>query len=262
MVSIMSKPVVIVTGGTGGLGMALAKEYIREGYHVVITSRDHMKLKRIQREWNRPPVLHIYKLDLSDNEAVRAFSAWVKIRFGRCDILINNAGSALFKPFLDHSLEEIHQTIESNLLGTLYMTRAFLPMMLTQSEARIVNIASLAGRVASAKTAVYAATKAAVIRFSESLRHELAATRISVTCALPGPIDTPFLMYADNTGTYKEKVSGYLLSPERTAKAIIKATKQKRFEVALPKRLHLLSLIYPLLPDFIMRRVAPLLNRK
>ncbi|OAJ74959.1 oxidoreductase [Brevibacillus sp. SKDU10] len=258
----MSKPVVIVTGGTGGLGMALAKEYIREGYHVVITSRDHTKLKRVQREWNRPPMLHIYKLDLSDNEAVRAFSAWVKIRFDRCDILINNAGSALFKPFLDHSLEEIHQTIESNLLGTLYMTRAFLPMMLTQSEARIVNIASLAGRVASAKTAVYAATKAAVIRFSESLRHELAATHISVTCALPGPIDTPFLMYADNTGTYKQKVSGFLLSPEKTAKAIMKATKQKRFEVALPKRLHLLSLIYPLLPDFIMKRVAPLLNRK
>ncbi|WP_232700120.1 SDR family NAD(P)-dependent oxidoreductase [Brevibacillus daliensis] len=258
----MWKQVVIITGGTGGLGKELAKIYLRQGYQVILTGRDSMKLKRIQIDWNRHESLAVYQLDLAENEAVRAFAAWVKVKYGRCDILYNNAGSAIFKPFLEHDLTEIHQTIESNLLGTLYMSRAFLPMMMEQREARLVNIASLAGRVATSKTAVYAATKAAVIRFSEALRHEVSHTSVSVTCALPGPIDTMFLDYADNTGMYRQKVKQYLLSPEKTAKIISKAVEKKRFEVALPKRLHLMSLLYPLLPAFFLKRIAPLLNRK
>ncbi|MCK9907038.1 SDR family NAD(P)-dependent oxidoreductase, partial [Frankia sp. Cpl3] len=85
------------------------------------------------------------------------------------------------------------------------MTRAFLPMMLSAKKGHLVNIASLAGQVATSKAAVYAASKAAVIRFSEGLRHELAGSGVSVTCVLPGPIDTAFLDTADSTGQYREK---------------------------------------------------------
>jgi short-subunit dehydrogenase len=160
------------------------------------------------------------------------------------------------------SLHEVEQTLAANINGLLYVTRAFLPMMLSAGRGHIVNIASLAGRVATAKAAVYAASKAAVIRFSEALRHELADRGIEVTCVLPGPIDTPFLDAADHTGLYREKVRRYLLTPEKAAAAIVRSVEAKKPEVALPSRLHIMSLLYSLLPQSVKRLIAPLLNRK
>ncbi|MCK9909784.1 SDR family NAD(P)-dependent oxidoreductase, partial [Microbacteriaceae bacterium K1510] len=187
---------------------------------------------------------HIYKLDVTQNDAVRAFCAWVQIRFGRCDLLYNNAGTAVFKPFVEMSLKEIAENLRPNLDGTLLMTRAFLPMMLSAKKGHLVNIASLAGQVATSKAAVYAASKAAVIRFSEGLRHELAGSGVSVTCVLPGPIDTAFLDTADSTGQYREKVRKFLLTPVEAARIIERGVERKKPELALPFRLKLLSTLY------------------
>jgi short-subunit dehydrogenase len=257
-----SGPVVVITGGTGGLGQALAAHYLRSEAQVVVTGRSEAKLKAMKKSCGSPKHLHIYKLDVTDNEAVRAFCAWVQIRFGRCDLLYNNAGAAVFKPFSEMNLQEVEQTLGANINGLLFVTRAFLPMMLSAGGGHIVNIASLAGRVATAKAAVYAASKAAVIRFSEALRHELADRGIHVTCVLPGPMDTPFLDAADHTGLYREKVRHYLLSPEKAATIIVRSVNAKKPEVALPYRLHVMSLLYSLLPNSAKRLFAPLLNRK
>ncbi len=257
-----SPRVVIITGGSGGLGQALSKLHLDLHDIVVITGRNLTKLEEAKVNLGSPANLYTYALKVDDNEAVRAFCAWIKIRFERCDILYNNAGSAVFKPFLEMSVDEINETLAVNLDGVIYMTRAFLPMMLDRRSGHIVNIASLAGRVASAKASVYAASKAAVIRFSESLRQEIAGSGISVTCVLPGPIDTPFLESADITGTYRKKVSRFLLSPEKTADIILHAVKSGKAEVALPFRLHLLSIMYQLLPASIKRWISPLINRK
>jgi short-subunit dehydrogenase len=257
-----SGPVVVISGGTGGLGQALAVHYLNAGAEVVVTGRSEAKLKAMQAACGSPQNLHTYKLDIANNEEVRAFSAWVQIRLGRCDLLYNNAGTAVFKPFAEMSLQEVEQTLAANVNGLLYMTRAFLPMMLKSGKGHIVNIASLAGRVATAKAAVYAASKAAVIRFSEGLRQELADSGIHVTCVLPGPIDTPFLDAADQTGLYRHKVRRYLLTPEKAAGIIVRAVEAKKPETALPLRLHFMSLLYSLLPSGARRLLAPLLNRK
>jgi short-subunit dehydrogenase len=253
---------VIITGGTGGLGVALAKQYLAAGNDVVITGRDESKLRAVKAELDMHKQLHIYKLDVTDNEAVRAFAAWIKIRFNRCDILVNNAGTAVFKPFAEHSPEEMREIFRVNVDAPFYMTRAFLPMMQAAKRGHIVNIASLAGRVATAKASVYAASKAAVIRFSEGLRHELTGSGVYVTCVMPGPIDTPFLHRADTTGQYREKVRRFLLSPEKTAHAIVRAVDAKRAEVSMPFLLSATSSIFFLLPSRLKRWLSPVINRK
>jgi short-subunit dehydrogenase len=254
--------VTVITGATGGLGQALARCHLQEGDQVVITGRSEAKLKELQAELGHPSRLHPYLLDVTDNEAVRACAAWVQIRFGRCDVLYNNAGTAVFKPLLDMRLDELETTLATNISGLMYTTRAFLPMMLSARSGHIVNIASLAGRVATAKASVYAASKAAVIRFSEGLRHELTGTGVHVTCVMPGPIDTPFLDRADSSGEYRKKVGRFLLTPERTAAVIVKAVKARQPEVSLPLRLHYLSSLYSVLPHGVKRLIAPWINRK
>ncbi len=254
--------IIIITGGTGGLGLALATIHLQKGDAVILTSRHEIRLAEAKIRLGNSPTLHTYAVDVSDNDAVRQFAAWVQIRFGRCDFLYNNAGTASFTPFLEMSIEEIRQTIDANIMGVLYMTRAFLPMIIAAKSGRIVQIASLAGHVATAKAAVYAASKAAVIRFSEGLRHELAGSGVHVTCAMPGPIDTPFLDRADATGQYRNNVRSYLLTAEEAARSIVLAAEKKRAEVALPTRLHLLSKAYYVLPAAWKQVFAPLLNRK
>ncbi|MFM1654413.1 SDR family NAD(P)-dependent oxidoreductase [Brevibacillus sp. B_LB10_24] len=254
--------IVVITGGSGGLGLALARLHLKDGDHVVITGRDPDKLLAAGQALNCPSHLDTYPLQIDDNGAVRRFAAWVQIRFGGCDILYNNAGSTVFKPFLEMSLEEINETIRGNVDGLIYMTRAFLPMMVAKGRGRLVNVASLAGSVATAKASVYAASKAAVIRFSEGLRHELSGTGVSVTCVMPGPIDTPFLDAADPSGGYRSRVRRYLLSPERTALLIKRAAKAKKPEIAMPFRLYVMSVAYQLMPAGVRRLFAPLLNRK
>ncbi|MGD8192254.1 SDR family NAD(P)-dependent oxidoreductase [Brevibacillus ginsengisoli] len=254
--------IIIITGGSGGLGFALAKLYLASGDTVIITGRNEEKLKAVQQKLGAPSHLHTYVLDVSDNEQVRRFAAWVRVHFERCDLLYNNAGSAVFKPFMEMSVDEIKETLTANLDGVIYMTRAFLPMMIEANRGQIVNIASLAGQVASAKASVYAASKAAVIRFSEGLRNELYQTGVQITCVLPGPIDTTFLDLADTTGTYRSKVGRFLLKPDNAARIIRRAVETKKDEIALPGRLHLLSIIHQLLPASIKRLLAPLINRK
>jgi len=253
--------VIIITGGTGGLGQALAAQHLRDGDEVVITGRSRERLEAVKAVMNHP-CLHLYLVDVTRNEEVKAFAAWVQVRFGRCDMLYNNAGSAVFKPFLEMRPEEITGVLRTNLDGVLFVTRAFLPMMLTRRHGRIVQIASLAGQTATAKAAVYAASKAAIIRFSEGLRQELAGSGVTITCAMPGPIDTPFLQTADPSGQYREKVRAHLLAPEQAARLIRGAAENGVAEIGLPVHLHLLAKAYQLLPARIQSWFAPLLNRK
>ncbi|MED4572088.1 SDR family NAD(P)-dependent oxidoreductase [Brevibacillus agri] len=259
----MSSPrVVVITGASGGLGQALTRLHLEKGDLVIAATRkpvNHESLTTPVPDSNR---FFSYTVNVGNNEDVRRFAAWVHVRFGRCDILYNNAGIAVFEPLIGMDIDELEETLRTNIAGVMYTTRAFLPLMLDCGSGHIVNVASLAGQVATAKASVYAASKAAVIRFSEGLQHELAGSGVRVTCAMPGPIDTPFLEKADRTGAYRSKVARYLLSADETARHIYKAVQANRSEVAVPYRLKMLSVLYALLPQRIKQLVAPLLNRK
>lgn len=254
--------IVVITGASSGLGRALTRLHLDRGDIVIATGRKASGLQALTLEHQQNERLHTQLFDVADNEAARQLAAWVQVRFGRCDLLYNNAGSAVFSALADMRLEELEEMLQTNIAGVMYTSRAFLPMMQQAKSGHIVNIASLAGQVATSKAAVYAASKAAVIRFSEGLRHEVAEYGIHITCAMPGPIDTPFLDRADRTGSYRSKVSGYLLTVEQTAAQILRAVERKRPEVAMPVRLYYLSLLYAFLPHSVKRLVAPLLNRK
>ena len=259
----MTSPrIVVITGATSGLGRALAQLHLAKGDVVIAASRSAAGLDERTAMTGQQTNMHPYSLDVGDPDAVVHFAAWVQERFGRCDFLYNNAGTAVFKPLVQMETAELDSTLQTNIAGVIHTTRAFLPMMLAARCGRIINIASLAGRVATAKASVYAASKAAVLRFSEGLRQELAGTGIFVTCALPGPIDTPFLDRADQTGEYRNKVQNHLLTPEQTAEKICRAAEKKRPEVALPKTLAILSVLYTLFPHRLKQLISPLINRK
>lgn len=259
----MTSPrIVVITGASGGLGRVLTQLHLAKGDVVIAASRRTASLEGTDQKPAIRANLHRYPLDVTDPDAVRHFANWVAEQFGRCDLLYNNAGTAFFKPLVEMESDELEATLQTNIAGLIHTTRAFLPMMIAARSGHIVNIASLAGQVATAKAAVYAASKAAVIRFSEGLRHELAGTGIDVTCAMPGPIDTPFLDRADQTGEYRKKVKRYLLTPEQTAVQICKAVEKQQPEVALPKSLACLSLLYTLLPHRLRQFISPLINRK
>jgi len=257
----MTSPrIVVITGASSGLGRALADLHLAKGDVVIAASRRAAEMA--ENPGNPQPNLYRCPLDVTDKDATVRLAAWVQEQFGRCDFLYNNAGTAVFKQLAQMEIDELDATLQTNIAGVIHITRAFLPMMLSAGSGRIINIASLAGRVATAKASVYAASKAAVIRFSEGLRQELAGTGISVTCALPGPIDTPFLDRADQTGEYRTKVRNYLLAPEQAAAKIYRAAEKKRPEVALPRTLAFLSALYTLLPQRFRQLCSPLINRK
>lgn len=259
---IILKPLAVLTGATGGLGQTLVAKLLQRGYVVVATGRSRGKLQELERMHNAHSGLIPYELDVVDQEAVQIFSSWVLEKFGRCDLLILNAGTAVYQPFHQLFPEQIRDMLQVNLEAPLLMIRALLPLLLEKNSGHIVLISSLSGQTATPKATVYSAGKAALSRFAEGLRAELHGTGVCVTTIMPGPIDTPFLQRADLTGMYREKVKRFLITPEQAAERVMKAVERKRPIAAFPYTLYFLSKLYTLLPWRLQKVFLPLLNRK
>jgi NAD(P)-dependent dehydrogenase (short-subunit alcohol dehydrogenase family) len=130
------------------------------------------------------------RCDVALEADVRSLADVVEATFGRCDALVNNAGIPGGGPLADVSMEQVERVIRVNVLGVVFATKAFLPMMTAAGRGHVVNVASLAGRFAVPGASVYAASKHAVVGFSESLHHELRPRGIRVTALNPGFVDT------------------------------------------------------------------------
>jgi 2-dehydro-3-deoxy-L-rhamnonate dehydrogenase (NAD+) len=179
--------VVIVTGGAGGLGAAMVARFLGDGAHVVVADLDGGAAEACARGLERAlPV----QLDVTDPAAAERMAAAVLERFGRIDVLVNNAGIAGPSAAVsDYPVETWHRVIEVNLVGVFHCTRACLPAMLEQGEGRIVNVASIAGRDPNANMSAYSASKAGVIAFTRSVAKETATRGVLVNCVVPGVID-------------------------------------------------------------------------
>jgi len=252
--------IVLITGASSGIGALTAKLLAKKGAVPVLTARSADKL----REWSqRMPGEHAaYPMDVTDAAQVQATAAQVRERFGRIDVLVNNAGYGEFVPFVDADLAHFEDMMDVNYLGVVRCTQAVLPDMLRAGGGHIVNVASLAGKIGTARSSAYAATKHAVIGLTESLRLELRGTGVLVSAVNPGPIATPFFDRADPDGTYLRNLGRFVLPPERAASAIVRVIERRLPEADLPRLAAIGVRIRRLFPRWTDGIAARLLDKK
>ena len=185
---------VLITGGASGIGKATVMQLIREGASVICADIDQTKGKALVEEAKSSGAAVDYEpIDLTDGGSVRRCAAAVLARHPKIDVLINAAGFGEFHLFVDTPPDYIDKLVRGNLTGTLHLTQALLPQMISNRRGKIVNVASDAGRVGSTGETVYAAAKGGLLAFTKSLARETARFNINVNCVCPGPTDTPML---------------------------------------------------------------------
>lgn len=183
--------VAVVTGAASGIGRATALALSARGSHLALVDRDAAALHATAERVAKAGVaVSMHVLDLTDREALQALPEAVRTAHGRATILFNGAGASLVGRFDQLTLEEFRWLMEVNFFSVVGCTHAFLPLLIREPAAQIVNISSIFGIVAPAEQSAYAASKFAVRGFSESLRHELAGTGVGVTVVHPGGVKT------------------------------------------------------------------------
>ena len=191
--------VVVITGGSRGLGLVLARAFAREGARLALIAEHEEPLARALTELSGAGAeVQAIACDVRDREAVQAAVDTIVARFGRIDVLVNNAGVIQVGPLANLSYEDFHRAMDVHYWGAVHMTMAALPHMtagrgleaLEKDDARIVNIASIGGKVPVPHLAPYTASKFALVGFSETLRAELLPEGVRVTTVAPGLMRT------------------------------------------------------------------------
>lgn len=177
--------IALVTGGGSGIGEAIAACFVAAGARTFIAGRDPGKLKRVGDAIGATAL----PADVSREDDVAALFRSIAAQAGGLDILVNNAGVMLNAPIAEADIDEWRQMVELNVLALMNLTKAALPH-LKASAGHVVNIASVAGRVANPGASAYAATKFGVVAFSEALRRELVTQNVRVTVIEPGLVST------------------------------------------------------------------------
>jgi 2-hydroxycyclohexanecarboxyl-CoA dehydrogenase len=185
---------IIVTGGAGGIGGATCRRFAAEGGQVAVFDMNLQGAQQVADGINASGgVATAFRCDITDRVAVDAAVAAAIAQLGPIDVLVNNAGWDVFKPFVKSVPDEWSKLIAINLTGALHMLHAVLPGMVARNAGRIVNIASDAARGGSSGEAVYSACKGGLVALSKTLAREHARHNITVNVVCPGPTDTALL---------------------------------------------------------------------
>jgi 3-oxoacyl-[acyl-carrier protein] reductase len=190
----LASAVAVVTGGSRGIGFAIASALVSSGARVVITGRDVQQLEeaRKQLERSRSGAVHAVAADVGrPDEAAGAITAAAE-KFGGLDVLVNNAGVGKFANVAEMTIDQWQQTMDTNLSGAFYCCRAAIPHLKRRGRGWIINISSLAGSNPFTGGAAYCASKAGLNVFSEALMQEVRHDNIRVSCIAPGSVGTGF----------------------------------------------------------------------
>jgi NADP-dependent 3-hydroxy acid dehydrogenase YdfG len=239
--------IVAITGAARGIGLATAQQLVRSGAKVALGDVDEAAVRAAAGELGDGAIG--LALDVRDEDSFRAFLDAAVEEFGALDVLINNAGIMPVGPMLDESADEARRMFDVNVHGVLIGMKLAAPLLAHRPGARIVNIASYAGKLAVPGEGSYAGTKAAVIAISNGARWELESKGIGVTHVMPTFTNTDLI---SGTAPVKTIVP---IQPEDVATAILDAIRTGRDEVYVPKSLKPVGAMFGLLPRRMRQRL-------
>ena len=241
---------VLITGASSGIGKQTAIEFAKLGANIILVARRKEKLDELANELDKFNVtILVCQCDVSDKAQVKEMSKTVLEKFDSIDVLVNNAGFAIYGSVKDLSIDEIESQMETNYFGMMYCIKNFLPSMLDKKSGHIVNVASVAASFGLPGIASYCASKFAMLGFSEGLKHELHGTGVGITVVSPIMVRTDFF---DHPSFEKmPKYSPTSLSSRTVAKAILKAANSPRLEIIVPSVVRIAVWLKHTFPYFI-----------
>lgn len=250
--------VALITGGSRGLGLAMAEQFARQRSKLVICAREQheLELAKERLEDLGAEVLTVI-CDVSDRAQVTQMIEQAEERFGRVDILVNNAGIITVGPIESQTVEDFERSMDTIFWGTVYPTLAVLPQMLARRSGRIVNITSIGGRVSVPHLLPYNCAKFAAVGFSEGLRAELKRESIKVTTVVPGLMRTGSYIQAEMKGNMQAEYTWFgvsstlpllTISAERAAKRIIAAVRRGQADLVLTPQAKLAAFAHGVAP--------------
>lgn len=271
--AIDNNSVAVITGAASGIGRALAVRFAREGIAgVAVADVNESGLNEtadLIKEVGVTVSTHL--VDVSKLDQVQKFADEVIERHGRVTHLVNNAGVGLIGTFDQLSIEDFEWLMGINFWGVVYGCKVFLPLMIDQDEAHIVNVSSVFGIIAPEEQSAYCASKFAVRGLTESLRHELAGTNVSVMCVHPGGVKTNIVRNAriGENAASEWKDQGTKLfdkitktTPEAAAEDIINAIKSKNPRLLIGKDARAISHLSRLFPKTYLKMIERLNGHK
>lgn len=248
---LLRNKVVLITGGSSGIGEQLALEAAHRGAIVVICSRNQDKLDEVAHKClimsGRPSFA--YQLDVTDPDQIDQVLNQVRHEVGEIDVLVNAAGLGDMEPVANQSRQSMERMVRVNLLATMYLSRCVAKQMMNQGYGAIINVGSLAGKLPTPNSAAYSATKAGVIQFDNILRMEVADYGVQVLTVNPGPVATHFFAQADPDGSYLSHIPSWMIiEPEALAKTVWNNVGHKTREINVPGYTTAIGWIYQVMP--------------
>ena len=229
----LKNKIIVVTGASSGIGEASAIRFAKKKANLVLVGRRKEKLLEVEKQLSKYKIQTLVcKCDVSEKSQVKEMSQEVLNKFGQIDVLVNNAGFAIYGSVSNLSIEEIESQMATNYFGMVYCIKNFLPKMIEQKSGHIVNVASVAASFGLPGIASYCASKFAMLGFSEGLRYELKGTGVGITVVSPIMVRTNFFDHPSFESM--PKFSPTSLSAETVAKAVVKASNSSRLEIIVP----------------------------
>lgn len=251
----MQGKVAIVTGASSGIGLAFARMWVERGGRVALVARTASKLEEAAHDLGASAVA--FPLDVLDFAALQSLPGRVVDRFGRLDVVVNNAGLNHRGAIDTHEPAQLVDIITTNLTAPIVLTRAALPHLAKGGS--IVQVASIAGMVPVPGEATYSASKAGLRAFARAVAYELVERGIHVGCVCPGPVDTGFL--GDLETVPDIVLSQPMITAEDVAEGVMRCIDERIDEIALPRRSGRLATMAYLMPDF-ARKIRPVLEKR
>jgi NAD(P)-dependent dehydrogenase (short-subunit alcohol dehydrogenase family) len=261
---------VLITGGSRGLGLVMAREFAEEGAKIAICARDPNELDRALADLRgRGATAFGFPCDVTDRAQVNEMVRLVRDKFGSIDVLVNNAGVIQVGPFETMTLEDYEQAMDVHFWGPLYTTLAVVPEMIGRGEGRIVNVTSIGGKVSVPHLLPYSASKFAAVGFSQGLHADLAKDGISVTTVCPGLMRTGSPRNATFKGQHKLEYAWFAISDslpvtsvsaENAARQIVEACKKGQAELVISVPAKIAVIFHGLFPG-ITADMMGLVNR-
>jgi short-subunit dehydrogenase len=239
--------VAVITGGSSGIGAALARDLTHAGWRCVLVARGEERLRELAGEIGAEAEV----CDVGDRAAVDALAARVSERHPRIKLLVNNAGIPARSDFISGDPERIENVIRINYLGSVWCLRAFLPALEAAGRSDVVNIVSVAGTVAFAPSGPYSASKHAQLAFSRSAAAELRSRGIHVHTVNPGFVETEGFPQA--TALRSALFRRLVIEPEDVAKHVLKVIERDKRETFVPAYYRVAAVAQALFPGLVSR---------